>query len=110
MFFTATGLPSDLQFSNLNAQGFATGTLTIQGPPYAPHTRLHPVQITAQNGVGVIAQQTLMLDIVNINGLSPASGNTCNGTYNGTFKASVSVSAGQNCMFLNGAASPEISQ
>ena len=41
MHFTVTGLPSDLQYSNLNAQGQATGTLTIQGTPSTADAGLH---------------------------------------------------------------------
>ena len=103
MFFTVTGLPSDLRFSNLNAQSFATGTLVIQGTPSAADAGLHQVQITAQNGVGQMARQTLNLDIVTITGPAPASGSTCNGNYNGTFNGNLTVSAGQNCSFVNGA-------
>jgi hypothetical protein len=102
MFFTVTGLPADLQFSNLNALGLATGTLTIQGTPSAADAGLHQVTITAQNGVGATAQQTLMLDIVKITGAAPVSGTQCNGTYNGTFNSDVTLSAGQNCMFVAG--------
>jgi hypothetical protein len=102
MFFTVTGLPSDLQFSNLDPEGLATGTLTIQGTPSAGDTGMHPVQITAQNGVGAIAQQTLALNIIKITGAAPVSGTTCNGAYNGTFSGNVVIRAGQNCMFVGG--------
>jgi hypothetical protein len=102
MFFTVTGLPADLQFSNLNPQGLSTGTLTIQGTPSAADAGVHQVQITAQNGVGSTAQQTLMLNIVSITGASPTSGTTCNGNYNGTFHGAVTVQAGQNCSFVGG--------
>ena len=63
MYFTVTGLPSSLRASNLNAQGFATGTLMIQGTPSAADAGNHTVVITAQNGVGLPAQQTLTLRI-----------------------------------------------
>jgi hypothetical protein len=33
---------------------------------------------------------------------APNSGNTCNGVYNGLFTGDVTVSAGQNCVFLGG--------
>jgi hypothetical protein len=62
MYFTVTGLPQTLQASNLNPQGFAGPTLTIQGTPAVAGT--YPVQITVQNGVGQAAQQTLILNIV----------------------------------------------
>jgi hypothetical protein len=102
MYFTVTGLPADLKFSNLDPEGFATGALTIQGTPSASDLGMHPVQITAQNGVGQAAQQTLMLNIVQITGSTPTSGTTCNGNYNGTFNGTITVSAGQNCAFFGG--------
>jgi DNA-binding beta-propeller fold protein YncE len=33
---------------------------------------------------------------------APTSGTACNGTYDGTFTGSVTVSAGQSCMFISG--------
>jgi hypothetical protein len=102
MYFTVSGVPADLHVSNLNAQGFATGTLTIQGTPSAGDVGVHQLVITAQNGVGQTAQQALTLNIVTITGLAPASGSTCNGNYNGTFNGTLTVSAGQNCAFFGG--------
>jgi hypothetical protein len=57
MYFTITGLPADLHVSNLNPQGLATRTLIIEGTPSAADAGTYQVQITAQNGVGVPAQQ-----------------------------------------------------
>jgi hypothetical protein len=110
MYFTVTGLPADLQFSNLNAENFATGTLTIQGTPSAGDAGVHQVTITAMNGVGVVATQTLTLNIVSITGQAPKSGTTCNGTYTGTFTGNVTVSAGQNCSFVSGGITGNIAQ
>jgi hypothetical protein len=100
MFFTVTGLPSGLHASNLNAENFATGTLTIEGTPTVTGT--YPVQITAVNGVGAPALQTLMLTVVGLTGPAPASGSTCNGNYNQTFTGTLTVTAGQNCNFIGG--------
>jgi YVTN family beta-propeller protein len=33
---------------------------------------------------------------------APTSGSLCNGVYDGTFNGNITVSAGQNCAFLNG--------
>ena len=63
MYFTVTGLPPNFQASNLTSQGFATGTLLIEGTPSLSDIGHYYVQITAQNGVGEIAQQTLKLVI-----------------------------------------------
>src|SRR5262249_57646763 len=100
MFLTVRGLRSGLDASNLNAKNFATGTLTIEGAPTAAGT--YPVQLTAVNGVGAPAQQTLMLTVVSLSGPAPASGTTCNGSYNQTFIGNLTVSAGQNCSFIGG--------
>jgi len=50
-----------LQASNKNVFGLASGTLAISGTPQAADVGTHKVQITAQNGVGTPAQQTLTL-------------------------------------------------
>ena len=109
MFFTVTGLPASLHASNLNPVGFATGMLTIQGTPSAADIGTRQVQITAQNGFGTVARQTLMLNIVALTGPAPVSGTTCNGNYNGTFTGTITVSAGQNCAFYAGGVSGNIS-
>jgi Putative Ig domain len=101
MFFTVTGLPSTLQASNLNPDGFATGTLNITGSPSPNDVGPHFVQITAQNGVGEIARQFLTLQVVQV-GRTPASGTACSGAYNGIFRGNIEVSQGQNCLFVGG--------
>jgi hypothetical protein len=59
--FTVSGLPNSLQAGNQNSLGFATGTLTVSGTPQAGDVGTHKVQLTAENGVGTPAQQTLSL-------------------------------------------------
>ena len=102
MYFTVTGLPPGLQFSNTNSAGLPTGTLTIQGTPSAGAAGVYPVQITAHKGVGAMAKQTLTLKVITLTGPAPASGTQCNGNYNGTFKGNLTISAGQNCTFISG--------
>jgi hypothetical protein len=68
MYFTVTGLPASLKASNLNPEGFAGGTLTIQGTPLPGDAGSRLVQVTARNGVGITAQQTLTLNIVKLGG------------------------------------------
>ncbi len=63
MYFTISGLPKSLSARNLNSLGLATGTLTITGTPLAADLGAHTLQITAQNGVGTPAQQTLTLQV-----------------------------------------------
>lgn len=67
MFFTAAGLPTSLHASNLDAQGYATGSLTIQGTPTPGDAFTHKVQLTAQNAVGAAAQETLTLQVFPFN-------------------------------------------
>ena len=109
MYFTVTGLPSDLRATNLDGAGFAGGTLTIQGTPSAADAGSYQVNITAQNAVGQPATQTLTLNIINVTGPAPASGSACNGNYTGTFQGTITVSAGQNCAFFGGGISGSVS-
>jgi hypothetical protein len=102
MFFTVTGLPPTLRASNLNPDGFATGSLSIEGSPLPDDVGSHFVQITAQNGVGEIARQSLTLQVVPVGGI-PASGTACSGAFNGVFRGDIEVSQGQNCSFVGGA-------
>jgi hypothetical protein len=101
MYFTVTGLPASLRASNLDPQGFATGTLTIQGTSLPGEACPRMVDITAQNGAGTTARQTLTLNIVGVTG-PPPSGTKCDGAYNGVFEGNVTVASGQNCMFVGG--------
>ena len=64
MYFTVSGLPASLQATNLGEGGFATGTLTIAGTPSAADAGVRQVVITAYNGVGAIARQTLALNVI----------------------------------------------
>ena len=102
MYFKVSGLPADLEFSNLNPAGFATGTLTIQGTPSADDAGLQTVHITAENGVGPAVRQTLLLNILPLTASAPDSRTTCDGNYNGTYNGDIVVFAGQNCTFVGG--------
>ena len=73
VYFSASGLPSSLQASNLNNRGLATGTLTISGTPLATDVGTHKVQITAQNAVGSAAQQMLTLQVFPYNPSTPVN-------------------------------------
>ena len=108
MYFAVTGLPASLKASNLNPEGFATGTLTIQGTPLPGDAGSRTVQITARNGVGTTAQQTLRLNIVKLSGAAPASGTACDGAYTGVFQGDIEVNSGQNCMFVGGSVTGQV--
>lgn len=66
--FSVSGLPGDLSYSNLNPQGYNTGTLTISGTPSSSDVGPHVVSITASNGVGVPVTQILTLNVLALPG------------------------------------------
>jgi hypothetical protein len=41
---------------------------------------------------------------------APTSGTTCNGAYSGTFRGNITISAGQDCIFFNGAVTGSVEQ
>jgi hypothetical protein len=47
---------------------------------------------------------------VTYTGSVPPSGTTCNGAYSGTFSGNLTVSKGQNCVFIGGGASGSITE
>jgi hypothetical protein len=56
-------LPADLSYSNLNPQGYNTGTLTLSGNPSPADTGIYLVNMAATNGVGNGAGMQLILNI-----------------------------------------------
>ncbi|MFZ0592116.1 MAG: putative Ig domain-containing protein [Bryobacteraceae bacterium] len=64
MSFYLLHLPAGFTASNLNAEGFATGTLTIQAPPSAPLGAQYAVAIFADNGVQPQAEKDIFIKIV----------------------------------------------
>jgi hypothetical protein len=74
--FTVSGLPSDLQASNLNGAGLNTGTLIISGTPSSSDVGKHVITISAENGIGMPVTQTFTLNIggtpgdVNLDGVT----------------------------------------
>lgn len=74
--------------TELPADGNGTGGITITS--VSEITTFGGITVTGVNGGQPGTPATL------------ASGATCDGTFSGTFNGSVNVSAGQNCMFING--------
>jgi hypothetical protein len=66
-YFAVSGLPGSLRANNFNGAEIRTGTLTIAGTPGTADVGTHKVQITAQNGVGSPAQQTLTVQVLAYN-------------------------------------------
>jgi hypothetical protein len=93
-------LPSGVTFvNNANGTGTLSGKATVSG--------IYPITFTASNGVGTAATQSFTLTSETT---VPASGTTCNGVYIGTFSGNISVSSGQNCIFLKGGATGNITE
>jgi hypothetical protein len=68
--------------------GSGTGGITITS--YSPTTTIGGIVVGGVNGGGTGTIPPL------------ASGTACDGTFTGEFKGDISVSAGQNCTFING--------
>ncbi|MBV8810423.1 MAG: hypothetical protein JO033_17270 [Acidobacteriaceae bacterium] len=68
MEFTVSGLPAVLTYSNLNPEGYSTGTLTLSGTPSSSDVGQHVITISASNGVGAPATQTFTLRIAAVVG------------------------------------------
>jgi hypothetical protein len=68
MQFTVSGLPADLSYSNLNPEGYNTGTLMLSGTPSSSDVGPHVITISADNGVGAPVTQTLILNIASVVG------------------------------------------
>ncbi len=70
--------------------------------------------ITASQGTLAAANYTFTFVngtlTVTATGSVPASSTTCNGAYTGTFKGNLTVSTGQNCVFVGGGASGNITE
>jgi hypothetical protein len=101
MHFDVAGLPASFTASNLNPEGFATGTLTITGTPTDADLGVHGVRFTATNGVGASYEQAFILNVVQKASV-PSSPTTCDGTYSGTFNGSINLQPGQICDFEGG--------
>jgi len=72
--------------------------------PVDPGSGTGGITVTSVNEITTYQAVT----VTSVNGAPPGStptlgsGNACNGVFSGTFKGNVTVSAGQNCMFMNG--------
>ena len=93
-------LPSGVTFvNNANGTGTLSGKATVSG--------IYPITFTAANGVGTAATQSFTLTSETT---VPASGTTCNGVYTGTFSGNITVSTGQNCIFVKGGVTGNITE
>ena len=70
--------------------GPQSATFTLNGNPLFDYSALgNQIVVTATSNV-------------------PPSGTACNGTYSGIFQGNITVSAGQNCVFVNGGATGNV--
>jgi hypothetical protein len=107
MYFIVDGLPASFTASNLNPQGFATGTLTITGTPTAADFGVHNVNIRATNGLAHDFAQQLILNVLQT-AIVPSSPGACDGTYTGDYAGDLSIREGQSCTFEGGSVSGTI--
>lgn len=109
MHFDVQGLPAGFTASNLNPQGYATGTLTITGTPTLDEVGVHAVHIIANNGVGLAPVQLLYLSVQQM-APAPSSPDTCDGVYNGTITGNINVHPGQSCTLRDGHVTGSVNQ
>ncbi len=84
---------ASLALTETTSPGYATYTATCSG---------------AADKAGNAAQPVTATYTVTFTGSVPASGATCNGSYDGTFKGNITVSKGQNCVFVYGGATGNV--
>jgi len=65
---SGSGLPAGVTYSNLNPEGYNTGTLTLSGTPSSSDVRKYGLTISASNGVGAPATQNFTLRIAAVEG------------------------------------------
>lgn len=123
-FLTATGdlnsTPAGLDPGGLGNNGGLTQTIALL--PAALAVNAIPVSnCTAINGLpiatdqrGIPRPQGGACDIgayeYAVTSRAPVSGAACDGVYNGTFRGNIDLSAGQQCVFLNGAVTGNMQQ
>jgi hypothetical protein len=83
---------------------------TTATPASLPGT--YPITV----GLGTLAAANYSFNLVGgtltvaFTASAPSSGGSCNGAYNGTFNGNLTVSAGQNCIFMNGGVTGNVQQ
>ena len=87
--------------------GAASANYTLPGGTAAGAYTIVAVY-NAGAGFVMSSDSTHMLTV--FTGAAPGSGTTCNGSYNGTFNGNVTVSAGQNCVFIGGVVTGNVQQ
>jgi hypothetical protein len=86
-----------------------TGSFTPTGSMNTPRFFVTPTAVPLTGGQVLVAGgshggpvASAELYKVTITGPAPASGASCNGVYDGTFNGNLTVSPGQNCLFVSG--------
>jgi len=117
---TSTILPGTLLFSVDDSEGQiepsgpialnSDGTYSFTVPVIASDAgREYTVQITTSDNVGNVGSCSALVSIPNPLGV-PSSGNTCNGTFTGTFNGNLNISTAQTCVFEGGSITGNITQ
>jgi sugar lactone lactonase YvrE len=68
------------------------------------------IQVTDNNDGVAGTVQSVPAYYTTSTGSVPSSGTTCNGVYDGTFSGNVTVSSGQNCIFVGGGATGNVQE
>jgi sugar lactone lactonase YvrE len=86
------GLTSACTSTITDKQGTGQATFTLNGSPAFDYSALgNQIVVNAPSNV-------------------PPSGTACNGTYSGIFQGNITVSAGQNCTFVNGGVTGNVTE
>jgi hypothetical protein len=94
----------------VTATGTALGTYRLTFLAVATDGTIQSTVVTGNAGPGSTSSYQISYSsepgseftVESTTAAAPASGRTCNGTYNGTFVGNVTVSSGQNCIFVGG--------
>jgi glycosidase len=84
-----------LTISETNAQGYATDTATCSGAADKAGNSAPPASVT----------YTVMFT-----GTAPPSGSACNGSYDGTFNGNITITKNQNCVFIYGGVTGNVTE
>jgi len=94
-----------------------SATFSLTGSMTIPRFFVYPTVVLLPDGQALVAGgadngpvASAELYTVTVTGPAPASGTSCNGVYNGTFNGNLTVSAGQDCFFVDGGVTGNVTQ
>ncbi len=102
--FTLAGCGVNGNTLGLSVANTCTSTITYTGT--ATQSATFTLNGNSIDDYSLLGNQILVTATASV----PPSGTTCNGTYTGTFQGNVTVSAGQNCVFVSGGVSGNLTE